>query len=74
MVSYKISDPKNFGGFGADFDLLEYLREALFMLAAKFWAMSVCLSVVTEFGHFPQGYLHWGQAYAYWCFDQKIQK
>ena len=34
---------------------------------------SVCLSV-TDFSHFLQGYLHWGQAYAYWCFDQKVQK
>ena len=31
----------------------------------------VCLCV-TDFSHFLQGYLHWGQAYAYWCFDQKV--
>jgi len=36
-----------------------------------FVCVFVCL-FVTDFGHFSQGYLHWGQAYAYCCFDQRV--
>ena len=54
----------------------KFIARSAIYVGGVFWRdvhlFVVCLFVVTDFSHFLQGYLHWGQAYAYWCFDQKV--
>ena len=53
-----------------------FIARSAIYVGGDFWRavhLFVCVSV-TDFSHFLQGYLHWGQAYAYWCFDQNVKK